>query len=514
MDSNGDAPAQRPGEDPIGELYDGKLYLVGMQLGQSERDTGHVLLGPIGRQVRPEGYRSPDHGAVPDQLGDPVGRQNRDGADGVPVLGRTGRQRGGHQQPDVRGRNQRRAHEGRPGLAVHTHVQFRRSVRVRVRHFRGLRHAEHRVPGGERAVRDRVVLRAGIAGVPDPAGRHGRREEGAQVAARQGERQGGGGGVGRDDAPRGPADDGQVERLPGKGHVESAADRRGVPGGHAAERHQHHTDVHGGDIPGERQRTVAGHVHDVRGRGASDRLRTGGAHGEAGRPQVLPDTDVHGHRGGADHHRVVLRRAADGPQRDHRLAARAQHVAARDRVLHGPGHGAVHHLHGDIPGQRAQHVHVRANVLEQRARVRHRQGVPARVRVHTHIRLLLAAGLRVPGRRAVHVLLRARDQGQVVRGDPEEAAAVVPGPAAPQHRRPVRGRRHHVADGVQQSGGGQRHQRPQRVHRERSDPVRGTVSPRPRPAERGRETRGRRRWPPRCCTFLCVCLVPVDDRTC
>lgn len=88
--------------------------------------------------------------------------------------------------------------------------------------------------------------------------------------------------------------------------------------------------------------------------------------------------------------------------------------------------------------------------------------------------MLLAARLRVPGRGAVHVLLRARDQGQVVRSDPEKAAAVVPGPAAPWHRRQVRGCRHHVADGVQQSGRGQRHQRPQRVHRERSELLRGT----------------------------------------
>lgn len=235
-------------------------------------------------------------------------------------------------------------------------------------------------------------------------------------------------------------------------------------------------------------------MHDVRGRGAGDRLRVGGAHGEAGRPQVLPDNDVHDHRGGADHHRLLLQREAAGPRRHHRRAARAQHVGARDRVLHGPGHGAVHHLHRDIPGKRAQHVHVRAHVLEQRAGLRHRQGVPARVRVHPHIRLLLAAGLCVSGRRAVHVLLRARDQGQVVRGDPQQAAPVVPGPAGPRRRRQAagRGRRGRVADGVQQSGGGQRHvQRPQRVHGERSELLRGTVSP-------GHEN------PPRCCTFLCI----------
>lgn len=252
MVGHGDASAQRPGEDTAGEPHDGKLDLVGVQLGQSERDTGHVLLGPVGGQVRPEGDRSPDHGAVPDQLGDPAERQDGDGADGVPVPGRAGRQRGGHQQPDVRGRDQRRAHEGRPGLAVHTHVQLRRAVRVRVRHVHGLRRAKLGVPGGERTVRGGVVLRAGVAGVPDPAGRHERREEGAQVAAGHGQRQGGGGGDGGYDAPRGPADGGQMERLPGEGHGQGAADRRGVPGGHAAERHQHHTHVHGGDIPGER----------------------------------------------------------------------------------------------------------------------------------------------------------------------------------------------------------------------------------------------------------------------
>lgn len=175
---------------------------MGVQLGQSERNIGYVLLGPIGGQVRSEGDRSPDHGAVLDQLGDPVRRQNRDGADGIPVPGRAGRQRGGHQQPDVRGRNQRRAHERRPGLAVHTHVQLWRSVRVRVRYVRGIRRAERGMPSGERAVRGSVVLRAGVAGVPDPTGRHERREEGAQVVAGQRVRQGGGGGVGRDDAPR------------------------------------------------------------------------------------------------------------------------------------------------------------------------------------------------------------------------------------------------------------------------------------------------------------------------
>jgi len=111
---------------------DGQLNFLGLQLGYAQRHTGHVLLGYVGGQLRPEDDRFPDHVTIPGQLGHPVGFQDGDGADGVPVPGWYGGQRGGHQLPDVRGRGERDEHEGRPRFAVHTHVQHRCAVRVRV----------------------------------------------------------------------------------------------------------------------------------------------------------------------------------------------------------------------------------------------------------------------------------------------------------------------------------------------------------------------------------------------
>jgi len=75
-------------------------------------------------------------------------------------------------------------------------------------------------------------------------------------------------------------------------------------------------------------------------------------------------------------------------------------------------------------------MHVHADVLQQRAGLRHYQGVPVFVGSVAHIRLLLDVRRRVPSRRAVHVPVRARDQGQDVRRDPPRVAAVVPGQAA------------------------------------------------------------------------------------
>jgi len=78
-----------------------------VQLGNAQRHIGHVLLGHVGGQLWQEDHRFPDHVTVPGQLDHPVSRQDGDGADGVPVSGRPGSQRGGHQLPDVRGRSER-----------------------------------------------------------------------------------------------------------------------------------------------------------------------------------------------------------------------------------------------------------------------------------------------------------------------------------------------------------------------------------------------------------------------
>jgi len=67
-----------------------------MQLGNAQRNIGHILLGHVGRQLWPENHRFPDHVTVSDQLDHPVGGENGDGADGIPVPGRPGSQRGGH----------------------------------------------------------------------------------------------------------------------------------------------------------------------------------------------------------------------------------------------------------------------------------------------------------------------------------------------------------------------------------------------------------------------------------
>jgi len=217
-------------------------------------------------------------------------------------------------------------------------------------------------------------------------------------------------------------------------------------------------------------------VHHTGGRGASHRVRDRHVNGAQGRPQVLPNGHVRRHRPGADHHRHVFLRQQGGPVHQHRHTTSAQPVGPRDRVLTGPGHGAVHHLHRGVPSQRAQHMHVVADVLQQRAGLRHHQGVPVHVRSVAHVRLLLDVRRRVPGRRAVHLSVRARNQGQGVRRHPPRVAAVVPGQAAQEQgggggqgdRRGPGGRRRRGQRGCGRS------QRDESLHGQRPELLRDT----------------------------------------
>jgi len=105
MDFDGRTHTPKPYQDSTRpwSRADGQLDLLGLQLGYAQRHTGHVLLGHVGGQLRPEDNRFPDHITVPGQLGHPVGGQDGDGADGVPVPWWSGGQRGGHQLPHVCG---------------------------------------------------------------------------------------------------------------------------------------------------------------------------------------------------------------------------------------------------------------------------------------------------------------------------------------------------------------------------------------------------------------------------
>jgi len=103
---DGCADAQRPKADSTRPRNDGQLDFLGLQLGHAQRHTGHILLGHVGGQLRPEGHWFPDHVTVPDQLDHPAGGQNRDGSDGVTVFGRPGGQRGGHKLSYVRRRGE------------------------------------------------------------------------------------------------------------------------------------------------------------------------------------------------------------------------------------------------------------------------------------------------------------------------------------------------------------------------------------------------------------------------
>lgn len=227
------------------------------------------------------------------------------------------------------------------------------------------------------------------------------------MAAGQGQRQGGGGGNGLVDAARRPSDGGHDQGLRAHSHGQGAAHRARIPGGHAVERHQPNTDEHRRHIQEERQYSARRNVHHAGRRSPGDRVRGRVVRGEQGQPQVLPDDHVRADRAGADHHRLVFPREQVGQGIQHRSVARVQPVVARGRLLVRSRHGAVHHLRGDTAGQRAQRVHVVAHVLEQRARLRRDQSVPENGGNAAHIRLLLAVWSRVPGHRAVHVLLRA-----------------------------------------------------------------------------------------------------------
>jgi len=173
MAGHGHAHAQVAEFDDARSHPDGELHLMGVQLGHAQRHTGHVLLGPVGGQVWQESHRIPDHGAIPVHLDYIAHRENGNGADGVQVPRWAGRQRRGHQQSHVRGRGERHEHAGLFGLAVHTHVQRRCAVRVRIRRVRWLRLPERGLSGRQRAVHVGVVLHAGVAGIPDQQGPNG-----------------------------------------------------------------------------------------------------------------------------------------------------------------------------------------------------------------------------------------------------------------------------------------------------------------------------------------------------
>lgn len=81
-----------------------RIVHVDRQPGHARSLVGHAVLGRAGRQVRAEGDRIPDHGAVPGQLGHPAGGEDGTGSDDSQVLGRRGRQRGGRQLSHVRER--------------------------------------------------------------------------------------------------------------------------------------------------------------------------------------------------------------------------------------------------------------------------------------------------------------------------------------------------------------------------------------------------------------------------
>jgi len=287
---------------------------------------------------------------------------------------------------------------------------------------------ERGLSGGERAVRGHVVFREGVAGVPAAAGQEGRGEGIAQVVPVPGQRQGRAAGRGHDgDEDRRHHGQDQVVGVLQTGHYQGATDRPRVPVGHTVQRHQRHTHVHGGHIQTERQPDVAGHVRHPGGRGPGVRVCDRFVCGEPRGQEAAADRHVPADRGVAGHHRLVFPGQPLAEGRRHRSAAGDQPVHARGGLFGGPGHGAVHHLRGDIPRGRAQQLHVRADVLEQRAGLRRGQGVPADDRENAPVRMLLPAERHMPGHRAVHVHVRARDQGQDVRRDPGGAARVVPG---------------------------------------------------------------------------------------
>lgn len=96
MVGNVNAHVQIGHHDSAGPRADGELDVVGVQLGHAQRNIGLVLLGRVGRQVRAEGDRVPHHGPVHGRLDHTAVDQDGNGADGVQVPGRLGRQRRGH----------------------------------------------------------------------------------------------------------------------------------------------------------------------------------------------------------------------------------------------------------------------------------------------------------------------------------------------------------------------------------------------------------------------------------